>query len=51
MPGRNLDHRADSHDVPFLLHERLSYLEIIYGVRKLGDYSKDMLLNEVAYQI
>jgi hypothetical protein len=51
MTGGNLDHCPDGHDIPLLLDNRLSDLKIIDGMGELCDYTKDVFLNKVAYQV
>ena len=51
MSFRDLDHLSNSYDVSSFFDQGLSDLEIVDSMGKLGNYTKNMLLNEVAYQI
>jgi hypothetical protein len=51
MPRSNLDHRPNGHDISFFLNERLPDLKVVDGVRELRDYSKNMFLDKVTYQV
>lgn len=51
MPFRDLDHLSNSYDIPSFFNQGLSDLEVVDSMGKFGNYTKNMLLDEVAYQI
>lgn len=47
MASSKFDHFAYCHDIPPLFHHGLSDMEVVDGICKLSDYSKNVLFNKI----